>query len=719
VAVAAAIAAVLAPVAPSASGGARSALGAGSAAGNGFLAFVSNASGNKDVYRKLSDASLRVDLTNRPGADIGPAWSPDGTQLAFSSNRTGNYEIYFMNADGTGVTQLTSDPAGDTQPAWSPDGHQIAFTSVREGNAEVYVVNADGTGLTNFTNNPASDRDPAWSPDGASIAFTSDRGGNEDVYVGTGTSVTNLTNHTGDDGDAAWSPSGSKIAFTATRDGNREVYAMNPDGSGQTNLTNDAAADFGPVFSPENGTRIAFTSDRAGKPNIYVLNYSAPTNFTYGLVSISGDQQEVVSSWQPLPAGQPASWPIDHVVIIYLENHTFNDVLGSLCVQDSRCLGQTTGVLHDGTTIPLANAPDIVPQVAHDWATQIQAMNGGQMNGFDLVDGCTAETGYACYMQYQPTQIPTIAGLARSFALSDHTFQTYSVASFGSHISLVASVLDGFRHGGFIQGGPRGPGWGCDSGKEQLWFPTVLTTAGTFQPTCIPQPDGSGPYTTSQLPWVPTIMNRLDNAGLSWKLYAPQSNQGGYTWSICPVFASCLYTSEVLDFVKNKRFALDAAAGTLPNFSVVIPVTSDSQHNKRSMLAGDNWIANQVNAVMNGPDWESTAIFLTWDDCGCFYDAVQPPSGLGIRTPMIIISPFAKAGYTDPRVATYASMLAFVEHRWGLAPLGPDDQTAYDYANSFDFGQRPIAPIHFATHPVPKWELDWIAKHPGPDHDVT
>jgi phospholipase C len=214
-------------------------------------------------------------------------------------------------------------------------------------------------------------------------------------------------------------------------------------------------------------------------------------------------------------------------------------------------------------------------------------------------------------------------------------------------------------------------------------------------------------------------MNRLDDAGLSWRLYAPQSNQGGYSWSICPVFASCLDTSQARNFVKTRRFALDAAAGTLPDFSVVIPVTLNSTHNKRSMLAGDNWIAQQVNAVMNGPDWGSTAIFLTWDDCGCFYDGVPPPNGLGIRTPMIIISPSAKPGYTDSTVATYASMLAFVEHRWGLAPLGPDDQAAYDYVNSFNFSQEPIAPMHFATHPVPKWELDWIAKHPAADNDVT
>jgi phospholipase C len=712
------VAALWAPLTSSAQGTGPSSPLASSPKGNGFLAFVTNAGGNNEIYRMYSDATMKVDLTNNAAADVNPAWAPDGKKIAFSSNRSGNYDIYVMNADGSGVTPLASNPADDTQPAWAPDGGKIAFTSMRDGDAEVYSVNVDGTGLHNFTNNPASDRDPAWSPDGTSIAFTSDRGGDDDIYLRTGSTVTDLTNHTGNDSEAAWSPTGTKIAFTSDRDGNNEVYVMNSSGSGQTNLSNDPSSDSGPVFSPEDGTRIAFTSDREGHQKIYLLNYYLPTNFTYGLVTISGNQKEVVGSWQPLAAGQPATSPVDHVVVIYMENHSFNDVLGALCVQDSRCLGTTTGKLHDGSTIPLATAPDIAPEVAHSGGAQIQAINNGQMNGFDLIDGCTPNTQYACYMQYQPDQIPTIDSLARQFVISDATYQTYSVASFGAHISLVSSVLDGFTRGGFIQGGPPGPGWGCDSGKEQLWFPTPQVS-GTFQPTCIPQTDGSGPYAPSPLPWVPTIMDRFDKAGLSWKLYAPQSNQGGYTWSICPVFAKCFFTSQSDNFVKNKTFVPDVQSGSMPNLSVLIPITRNSTHNKKSMLAGDNWIAEQINAVMASPLWDSTAIFLTWDDCGCFYDPVAPPSGLGIRSPMIIVSPFAKPGYTDSTTASYASILAFIEHRWGLAPLGPVDATAYDYGQAFDYSQKPLAPMHFATHPIPRWELEWMERHPVDEDDPT
>src|SRR5207247_9288506 len=120
-----------------------------------------------------------------------------------------------------------------------------------------------------------------------------------------------------------------------------------------------------------------------------------------------------------------------------------------------------------------------------------------------------------------------------------------------------------------------------------------------------------------------------------------------------------------------------------------------------------------VGAIEDGPDWSSTAIFLTYDDCGCFYDHVPPPSrNLGVREPMVIVSPFAKPGYTDSTNANFMSMLAYTEHTFGLAPLTQADAAAYDYANSFDYGQKPLAPIPMTTPRVPHWQLTRLAAHP-------
>src|SRR5216117_1854859 len=109
-----------------------------------------------------ADGSDPRNLTNNPGGDDTPAWSPDGTRIAFTSARDGNWEIYVMNADGSNATRLTDN--GAQMPAWSPDGTRIAFTSARDGNWEIYVMNADGSDPRNLTNNPAADGGAAWRP---------------------------------------------------------------------------------------------------------------------------------------------------------------------------------------------------------------------------------------------------------------------------------------------------------------------------------------------------------------------------------------------------------------------------------------------------------------------------------------------------------------------------------------------------------------------------
>jgi uncharacterized repeat protein (TIGR01451 family) len=243
---------------------------------NGTIAFASQREGNYEVYVMNADGSGQTNLTNSPGFDADPVWSPDGDTLAFASDRDGNEQIYVMHADGSGPTALTSSPAADLQPTWSPDGSKIAFATLRDGNYEVYVMNADGSGQMNLTNNPANDLEPAWSPDGSTIAFQSFRGGSVDIYLmnADGSGQMNLTrNPKATDFDAAWSPDGSKLAFASgTESTMAEVFVMNADGSGLTNLTNNrAASDFGPAWSPD-GSRIAFASLRDGDHDVYVVN---------------------------------------------------------------------------------------------------------------------------------------------------------------------------------------------------------------------------------------------------------------------------------------------------------------------------------------------------------------------------------------------------------------------------------------------------------------
>ena len=124
------------------------------------------------------------------------------------------------------------------------------------------------------------------------------------------------------------------------------------------------------------------------------------------------------------PASPLAASPIKHVVVIYQENHSFDNVLGKLCVVDSRCDGATSGKLKTGTTVTLSKAADLIPQVAHSANSHRTAIDGGKMDGFSLTTGCKQTDNYRCYSQYDPSQIPNLAALARAFVISDRTFET-------------------------------------------------------------------------------------------------------------------------------------------------------------------------------------------------------------------------------------------------------------------------------------------------------
>ena len=125
---------------------------------------------------------------------------------------------------------------------------------------------------------------------------------------------------------------------------------------------------------------------------------------------------------------------------------------------------------------------------------------------------------------------------------------------------------------------------------------------------------------------------------------------------------------------------------------------ADSDHPPASVCQGENWTVRQLNALMNSPLWQSTAVFLTWDDFGGFYDHVAPPQvdpwGYGMRVPLLIISPYVKAGTVYHTLAQFGSVVRFIEQRFGLASLGNRDKAGTnDLMDAFDFSQRPLAPL--------------------------
>ncbi len=252
-----------------------------SGSGGGVISFISNRTGNHDVFLMNADGSEQWQLSTTPDQDGWVTWSPHGDHMAYQSDRTGALNIFVMDivsgswADEAGVRQLThSAPgSGSWEPAWSPDGIDLAYSAAQAAGSDIFVVQPDATGRERLTNNKAIDGSPSWSPDSKQLAFFSDRNGDWDIYImnADGSQVRQLTANPASDSTPAWSPAGDWIAFVSDRDGNEEIYLVRPDGTDLRRLTNNAAEDWFPAWSPD-ARRIAFSSNRDGDDEIYIMN---------------------------------------------------------------------------------------------------------------------------------------------------------------------------------------------------------------------------------------------------------------------------------------------------------------------------------------------------------------------------------------------------------------------------------------------------------------
>jgi Tol biopolymer transport system component len=208
-------------------------------------------------------------------------------EITFVSNSSGNYQVYTMNLDGTGRQQLTNIPEGACQPDWSPDGARLVFVSPCDSMTDyypgsaMYIVNADGDGLLPLPTLPGGDYDPKWSPDGEKIAFTSLRNsGRPQLYIIEldDNTVTPMSEKYLTDFQPAWSPDGKQIVFISTRKLGQQVWVMEADGKNPQQLThkNNGIQNFRPSWSPD-GKNIIFTQyvSEGSVPRVLI----APVNF--------------------------------------------------------------------------------------------------------------------------------------------------------------------------------------------------------------------------------------------------------------------------------------------------------------------------------------------------------------------------------------------------------------------------------------------------------
>jgi phospholipase C len=375
---------------------------------------------------------------------------------------------------------------------------------------------------------------------------------------------------------------------------------------------------------------------------------------------------------------QPATGinQIQHIVFLIKENRSFDTYFGTY----PGAYGATSGPISNGTIVPLAHetGPTLVDP-GHQYFDAVTAIDNGKMDSFDLLGLGNVQGQIEPMSQLQQTDIPNYFTYAQNFVLSDMTFSALPSGTFPNHLYAVANDSDGtFTTPGTSSNGD----WGCDA-------PTTVTVAQQLGTNgVINQVYPCFSYTT--------LADELQAAGISWKYYAPPKGVNGYSYSTLNSFSQFRNTSLWnTNVVSYDDFITDVQNGTLPSVSWLSPGRIQSEHPPQDFCPGEGWTVTQLNALMaNSALWNSTVVYLTWDDFGGFYDHINPPPrdqfSLGPRVPMLIISPYAKAGYISHTQYEFASVLRFIEERFGLAALGDRDATANDTTDSFDFSQTPL-----------------------------
>jgi phospholipase C len=385
---------------------------------------------------------------------------------------------------------------------------------------------------------------------------------------------------------------------------------------------------------------------------------------------------------------------IQHVIIIMQENRSFDSYFGTYPGADG---------IPDGVCVPDPATGDCVAPyhthmdrnlgAGHSVANAITDIDGGAMDGFLQVYRHQYPTGDPQVLGYHDSrEIPNYWAYADNFVLQDEMFPPQIGPSQPSHNYLVS-------------------GWSarCTNPLDPFSCHTDLANHPT-------------PNDDSLLFGWTDLTYLLSQNGVSWKYYNHTGVLG--IWNPLPHFTTVQDDDQLGNVVNANQFFRDAAAGTLPAVSWVIPNQAVSEHPPALVSTGQAWVTSLINAAMAGPDWDSTAIFLSWDDWGGFYDHVVPPypgpdqNGYGIRVPGLVISPWAKQGYIDHQTLSFDAYLKFIEDDFldgaRLDPQTdgrPDPRPSVrenspllgDLVNDFDFsgGDSPRAPRRLMLPPFP------------------
>ena len=372
---------------------------------------------------------------------------------------------------------------------------------------------------------------------------------------------------------------------------------------------------------------------------------------------------------------------ISHVVIVIQTNRSFDNLFATFPGAN----GTTTGMMY-GQQVALKKSNLYSAKLYQNSHAAFQVdYDNGKMDGWSAVYVNQKACATCAYQYVDPAQINPYWVMAKRYVLADAMFPTETSGDFSSHQDLIrgSSALD--STGSAIDFPTHGP-WGCDAQKG--------TTTPKLQSNGQYLKKGPAPCFTYQ-----TLRDLLDAKQISWKYYAPYLFTGGLAgsyWNPFDAISAVRYSSEWTNNISSpeSNFQKDVSNGALPAVSWVSPSDPNSDHaGFGTKDTGPAWVASVVNAIGNSKYWNSTAIVVVWEDWGGWYDHVPPPqldyAGLGIRVPMIVVSPYAKTGYVAHTQYEFGSIVRFVEDTWSLGRLGTTDTRATGIDDAFDFTQQP------------------------------
>jgi phospholipase C len=439
----------------------------------------------------------------------------------------------------------------------------------------------------------------------------------------------------------------------------------------------------------------------------------------------------------------PPASKIQHVVIIFQENRTPDNLFQGLCIppygNPSSCNSisptasqydiASTGTDSTDATITLSpidlgtvgpNPDNYDLSHAHSAFVDMCDLNTATgvcaMDGADLIPySCTAGTA-GCppppdpqFMYVIPTDVQPYLTMAQTYTFADHMFQTNEGPSFPAHQFIISGTSAPTATSNLFAaenpGGVAGGAAGC------------IAPAG--ETVKVIDPAGSETSNPAIYPCFehPTLTDSLDAANISWRYYAPSA---GSIWTapdaiehMCapsaPMGGECMgsdWTGTSPKVVvgqtqSNPQILADIANNQLQQVSWVIPDGKDSDHALSNNGCGPSWVTSIVNAIGNSQYWSNTVIILTWDDWGGWYDHVPPAvisngsswgSGYvyGFRVPMVVMSPYAKPAYISHVTHDFGSILKFIETNFNLPSLGYADAPADDLSDIFNFSQTPL-----------------------------